>query len=411
MRFLLIHQNFPGQFRQLVPYLSQKGHEVVGICSHDRPLPPLAGVQVLRYREPKASAEGLSSSSQLWDNALSRAEAVAGLCAQLDAQGWRPNCIAAHSGWGESLALNTIWPQVPQILWPELWIRSEQMGLKPTGGSSVGKANDDIAHLGRNLLTRAGLSMASAWVLPTQHQANSLPHCFQNAQLHVIHEGIDAKTTATPDPSVHFEVRGMRIDRNVPTLTLVNRQLESLRGFDTFMRALPALQQRHNSLRVLIVGDNEPGYGPVHASGRPLREVMLQELQGQLDLDRIHFLGRIPHPHLIKLLQVSSVHVYLSAPFILGWSLLEAMACGCCVVGSEGAPVNEVIEHNVDGLLVPRTDPMALANAVDHLLRHPKDRAQLGQAARQRALLYDQRLTLPQLTELLERHGRRQHSP
>ena len=132
---------------------------------------------------------------------------------------------------------------------------------------------------------------------------------------------------------------------------------------------------------------------------------MLEELNGQLDMDRIHFLGRVPHPVLMALLQASWVHVYLSYPFVLGWSLLEAMACGCSVVGSLGMPVQEVIEHNVEGRLVPMDDPSTLAQEVLRLLSSPQDRARFGAAARKRALLYDQRLTLASLTSLIESHA------
>ena len=411
MRFLLIHQNFPGQFRQLVPFLSERGHELRAICSHGRPLPAIPSLTVLRYAEPQAAPAGLPSGSTLWHEALCRAEAVARLCRERDWEGWRPQAIAAHCGWGETLALKTIWPDVPQILWPELWMRPEHMGHGVDPELPPLPDNETLSQLGRNLLTQTALGMASAWVLPTEHQARSFPASLRDRKLRVIHEGIDAKQTARPNPNVHFEVRGQRIDRSVPTLTLVNRQLERLRGFDTFMRALPALQQRHPTLRVLIVGDNEAGYGPGHASGRPLREVMLQELDGQLDRERIHFLGRIPHPHLIQVLQASSVHVYLSYPFILGWSLLEAMACGCCIVGSEGPPVSEVIDHGREGLLVPQNNPDALVQRVDQLLGDPQLRAHLGRRARQRALLYDQRLMLPQLTALLEQEGSGSTSP
>ena len=128
---------------------------------------------------------------------------------------------------------------------------------------------------------------------------------------------------------------------------------------------------------------------------------MLKELEGRLDLDRIHFLGRIPHPQLMAVLQASWVHVYLSFPFILGWSLIEAMACGCCIVGSQGMPVAEVIQDGVEGILTPMNSPELLAEKVLQLLVEPEVRARLGRAARQRALLYDQRLTLNQFSELL----------
>ena len=134
----------------------------------------------------------------------------------------------------------------------------------------------------------------------------------------------------------------------------------------------------------------------------PLRQRMLQELAGQIDLDRIHFLGRVPHPTLMALLQASWVHVYLSYPFVLGWSLLEAMACGCCIVGSKGMPVEEAIEHNVEGRLIPMDKPDLLAKEVLQLLSKPESRARFGAAARRRALLYDQRLTLSAMTSLIE---------
>ena len=171
-----------------------------------------------------------------------------------------------------------------------------------------------------------------------------------------------------------------------------------------FMRALPIIQAQHPTVRVLIVGDNEGGYGGGHVSGRPLRQLMLEELDGQLDLDRIHFLGRIPHAYLIKLLQASWVHVYLSYPFILGWSLLEAMACGCCIVGSLGMPVEEVIHNGVDGVLVPMDDHQGLAQRVLFLLSNPHLREQLGLKARSSALAWDQR-HIATTTELVESGG------
>ena len=199
-----------------------------------------------------------------------------------------------------------------------------------------------------------------------------------------------------------FEVRGVRIDRTVPTITFVNRNLERLRGFDMFMRSLPLIQRQHPSVRVLIVGDNDSGYGGSNGDGVPLRQRMLQELEGQIDQERIHFLGRVPHPTLMALFQVSWVHVYLSYPFVLGWSLLEAMACGCCIVGSQGMPVEEAIEHNVEGRLVPMDQPELLAKEVLLLLSNSDSRTRFGRAARRRSLLYDQRLTLAEMTSLIE---------
>ena len=400
MRLLLIHQNFPGQFRQLAPHLEQRGHELVAIASHKRQI-ALKGL-VLRYEEPEG-LKGVSLGTQIWHEGLGRASLVAHLCKKLDEDGWRPDLILAHSGWGETLGLKEVWPTVPQILWPELWVRPEHGGygvdpLKPSPG-----LDSRLEQLGRNALTRTAMSGACSWVMPTTHQAQSLPAEFRDQRLHVIHEGIDTRL-ARPNPKVSFEVRGVPIDRTVPTITFVNRNLERLRGFDMFMRSLPLIQRQHTQVRVLIVGDNEAGYGGGGDHQQPLRQRMLEELNGQLDMSRIHFLGRVPHPVLMALLQASWVHVYLSYPFVLGWSLLEAMACGCSIVGSRGMPVEEVIDHNVEGYLVPMDDPRALAQEVLKMLASSDDRARFSAAARRRALLYDQRLTLADLTSLIEAH-------
>ena len=356
MRLLLVHQNFPGQFRQLAPHLESRGHELVAICSHQRPV-ALKG-RVLRYGEPEKLA-GVPLGTQLWHDGQQRSMAVAKLAQALAAEGWKPDRILGHSGWGETMGLSAIWPDVPQILWPELWVRPEHGGygvdpLKPNV-----TLESQLDQLGRNAMTRAALADASAWVMPTVHQANSLPKEFCDHRLHVIHEGIDTQL-AKPNPAVNFVLRGVTINRSVPTITLVNRNLERLRGFDVFMRALPAILARHPHVRVLIVGDNEPGYGG-EGGAMSLRERMLKELDGQLDLDRIHFLGRIPHPQLMAVLQASWVHVYFSFPFILSWSLIEAMACGCSIIGSEGMPVSEVIQDGVEGILIPMNDPLLLA--------------------------------------------------
>ena len=397
MRVLLIHQNFPGQFRQLAPFLQRAGHEVVAICSHGRP----TGIdcRTLRYQAPEA-LEGQPLSTLLAHEAMQRAPRVAKLCEQLLQEGWKPDCIAVHSGWGESLGLREVWPEVPQVIWPELWVRPEHGGHGHDPSLPPNALGLRLDQLGRNTLTRAALSQADAWVLPMQHQARSLPQDLQGDRLHVVHEGIDTQLAA-PNPEVSFQIRGITIDRSVPTLTFVNRNLERLRGFDLFMQALPTVMRQMPQLRVIIVGDNEKGYGGGHPSGRPLKQVMLESLQGQLDLERVHFLGRIPHPHLLGILQASWVHVYLSYPFILGWSLLEAMSCGCCIVGSRGMPVEEVISDGVEGVLVPMQDPERLAQRILALLQSPELRATFAARARARALQWDQALMLPKLEQII----------
>ena len=398
VRILLIHQNFPGQFRQLLPRLQQQGHDVRAICSHQRPLPD--EIQVHRYPEPDLAALQPSISGlEYWAEGLSRAPQVRCIASDWQQQGWSPHLILGHSGWGETLLLHQVWPAVPQVLWPELWVQASNFGvLEPPDGP--GMSSEQCADLfARNQLTRAALQHAAAWVLPTAHQAASFPSDLASKRLHVIHEGIDA-SIACPNPNVEYVVRGIAINRSTPTITFVNRNLERLRGFDQFMHSLPKILKQHSSVRVMIVGDNGAGYAGGQSDGPSLKQQMLAELGTQLDLERVHFLGRVPYPTLLALLQASWVHVYLSRPFILGWSLLEAMACGCCVVGSEGIHVSEAIQHGRNGMLVPFTRPDQLSRVILDLLANAALREQLSVQARQDALGWDHNVMWPKLSNL-----------
>ena len=401
MRVLLIHQNFPGQFRQLLPLLKADGHDLRAICSHHRPLPD--DILVQRYAEPDLSPLASFDAPGLpfWAEALSRAPQVAQLANQLRLEGWSPDLILGHSGWGETLLLKNVWPKVPIVIWPELWVQPKHAGIimSPSGfGPSLHQLAD---HTARNHLTSAALSSASAWVLPTQYQADSFPTNYQNERLHVIHEGINTRL-ASPRQDASYIVRGIKIDRTVPTITFVNRNLERLRGFDVFMRALPQILRANSKVRVLIIGDNGGGYAVGAEQGPPLKQRMLEELEGELDLERIHFLGRVPYEALLIILQASWVHIYLTKPFILGWSLLEAMSCGCTIVGSEGMPVAEVLRHGHNSLLVPIHSHEELARAVADLLANSSLRCLLGENARRDALKWDQKMMWPRFKGLFE---------
>ena len=273
MRLLLIHQNFPGQFRQLAPYLLQQGHELVAICSIGADPAADSHLEV----HPSRQNRGLNRfGASIWDEGLRRAEAVAfcvdGLQGRVEAR-----CVLAHSGWGETIALPEFLPDVPQVIWPELWVQPEHGEHCRPAQTLCGPCSK--VGSGRAPHPCVALDSAHSWILSTRHQANSLPPEFQGRRLHVVHEGID--TIACPNPSVSFGVRGVTIDRSVPTITFVNRNLERLRGFDMFMRALPKIQQAHRQVRVLIVGDNEPGY-PAIQLGVGRCGVMLEELQVSL---------------------------------------------------------------------------------------------------------------------------------
>ena len=379
VRLLLIHQNFPGQFRHLAAGLAQRGHELIGLGTTQGPELP-AGMLYGSYAEPEAATGCLDPELEA---AFGRAERVLHACQALEHEAGRPDAVILHSGWGEGLYLRDLWPDVPLVAYPELYGSPLLVGfgfdhdLGPMPADLPGRLRR------HNLLSLAALQDSDAVICPTQFQRDTFPTPLRE-RIEVIHEGVDLEAI-TPSPERCVDLgNGLILRSGDPVVTFCSRHLEPLRGFHTHMRALPALQHAHPEVRVLIVGENSTGYG--HASLHPdgHRGALLEELEGRLDLDRIHFLDRIPYSHLLALFQITAAHVYFTYPYALSWSCLEAMACGAAVVGSLSPPVQEAIRHGESGLLVEFNEPAQLAAALLELLQRPQLRARLGAGARRR---------------------------
>lgn len=379
VRLLLIHQNFPGQFRHLAAGLALRGHEVFGLGAIPSPDVP-AGVLYGSYTEPESSTSCLDPDLEA---AFIRAERVLQACQALEFEAGRPDVVILHSGWGEGLYLRDLWPDVPLVAYPELYGSPLLVGfgfdrdLGPMPAALPGRLRR------HNLLSLAALQDSDAVICPTQFQRDTFPTPLRE-RIEVIHEGVDLEAI-TPLPGRCVDLgHGLMLRAGDPVVTFCSRHLEPLRGFHTFMRALPALQRAHPEVRVLIVGENSTGYG--HASPHPdgHRGALLEELEGRLDLERIHFLDRIPYSHLLALFQITAAHVYFTYPYALSWSCLEAMACGAAVVGSISPPVQEAIRHGESGLLVEFNEPAQLAAALLELLQRPQLRERLGAGARRR---------------------------
>lgn len=379
MRLLLIHQNFPGQFRQLSRQLMERGHELIAVGRQsDRPL--LEGLTHGLYsiREPDEAFEGSDRQLEL---AMRRGEQVRQASLRLQDQGWIPDAVLFHSSWGEGLYLRDVWPQQRLVAYPELYGTPWVMGYGVDERLQEPPPELCAAMRHRNLLALAAIADSDALVAPTRHQRNTFP-LFLRERFEVIHEGIDVQTLA-PNPN-RYVVLGpdLALRRGDPVVSFCSRHLEPLRGLHTFLHALVTLQRRHPQVQVLIVGDHGRGYGPPSEHPQGHFGALLEELGDQLDLERIHVLGAISHEQLHAVFQVSAAHVYLTYPYALSWSLLEAMACGAPIVGSSGPPVNEVIRNGENGLLVGFNDADGLAQAVLRLLEDPALAARLGQEGR-----------------------------
>jgi glycosyltransferase involved in cell wall biosynthesis len=234
---------------------------------------------------------------------------------------------------------------------------------------------------GKNINNLVQAELADGWLSPTRWQADTFPARIRE-RITVAHDGIDT-ARLVPNPNAYVTLNGQRkLAVGDEVITFVNRNLEPYRGYHSFMRALPLLQQMRPNARVVIVGADGVSYGSAAPGGASWKSVFLDEVRDRLDMRRVHFVGMLPYKDFVSLLQVSMVHVYLTYPFVVSWSLLEAMSLGCAVVASDVAPVREFIEHDVNGRLTSFFDAQALAHAVAGLVESPADRARLGAAAR-----------------------------
>jgi glycosyltransferase involved in cell wall biosynthesis len=382
MRVLFVHQNFPGQYKHLAPALAaRRDCEVVALAINQQPVP--AGVKVVRYEPKRSSSQSVHPWVSDIETKVIRGEAAAETAAILDQKGFRPDVICAHPGWGESLFLKDVWPDARVLSFIEFYYNVE--------GSDFGfdKEFTDLSLASRCRLRMKNANqlltlMASDWaVSPTEFQRQTVPPLFQS-RMSVIHDGVDtAVVRPNPEETLKLEKAGVTLSRADEVITFINRNLEPYRGFHVFMRALPEIQKRRPNAWVLILGGDDVSYGAQPPKGQTYRQILLNEVGAKLDMSRIRFLGRVPYSSFLKLLQVSSAHVYLTYPFVLSWSMLEAMAAECLVIGSATAPVQEVIADGENGLLVDFFSPEAIADAIDRVLDDPDRMQPLRTRARQ----------------------------
>jgi len=406
MKILIVHQNFPGQFRHLIPKLVRDSrNEVVGFTMND--FQGHASLPVVRYQAAKGTAHDVHPWVAETETKVIRGDAAFRAALKLKAQGFEPDLMLAHPGWGESLFLKQVWPHAKLVIYCEFYYAQDgaDVGFDPEFTSQ--DPSDACRLRLKNVNNLLHFEMADAGISPTEWQKSTFPEPFRS-KIEVVHDGIDTDVLK-PDPDIWLTLGDRRLTREDPIITFVNRNLEPYRGYHVFMRALPAILKSQPKARVVIVGGDGVSYGAKPPDGKTWKQVFLDEVKSDLDLSRVHFLGRIPYPHFVSLLQLSTVHVYLTYPFVLSWSLLEAMSCGCAIVASDTKPLHEAISHEQTGILTPFFDTAALAQQVISLLQDPQKRARLGLAARAAAIeRYDlNTVCLPKLQAMVQRYRKR----
>jgi hypothetical protein len=381
VRFLFVHQNFPGQFLHIVRHLVDAGeHEVLFIGEPSQNQIP--GVRVVPYLRPTLDVAETHASARELDNGMRRAEAVFRAAWGLRHLGYEPDIIIGHHGWGEMLNLPDVWPNAPILGYFEFFYRHDggDVGFDPEFPADV----FDFGRIrAKNALNLLALNLGQQGQSPTHWQKSTYP-AWARPQINLLWEGVNTDL-CSPDPTARrraLTIGGMTIKPTDKLVTYVSRDLEPYRGFHSMMRALPHLLRARPDLKVVMIGGNGVSYGGAPASGLTWKETLLREVGDRIDLNRVVFPGRVSYDTYRAVVRRSDAHVYLTYPFVASWSLREALAMGAPVLGSDTVSVREFITDGQNGLLVPFLEPQRIAERILALLEDRHLTGTLRAAAR-----------------------------
>jgi glycosyltransferase involved in cell wall biosynthesis len=405
MRILFVHCNFPAQFKYLAAHYAASGAHDVRFLAQNKEwtAQPIDGVQLERYslgRDPQGQL--CHPYLRRYEAAVLHGQAALRQALQLRQQGFVPDLIVGHSGFGNTLYLKEVWPKARFVGYFEWYYR--------TSGSDVNYGEDTPPSPDTCLRVHTynspivmDLAQADGALCPTQWQASQFPEALR-ARLSVVFDGIDTqRLQPAPERQTQpLQLRDLTIEADVPLVTYVTRGFEPYRGWPQVAEGLALLLQRNPRVQVLLVGSDEVAYGVPRSDGKSWYSWALE--QWPMDPGRVHRLPALQYDEYLQVLQRSWVHVYWTVPFILSWSLMESLASGCTLVASDTPPVREVIESGQQGLLVPFFDPEGLAAQVDALLADAPERRRLGAAARQRIVAggYDRQQCLQRQLAVIE---------
>ncbi|WP_299152895.1 glycosyltransferase family 4 protein [uncultured Tateyamaria sp.] len=382
MKLLFVHQNMPGQYRELIQWLGAQGtHEIVFLTQRAK-APTFKGVRSVVYKTHHKADEKAYGLSRTWENAAGNGFGAVTALRTLVADGFTPDIVIGHVGWGEMTFFREVLPDTPIIGFFE-YFYSVHGG--PVGFDPASPVSDHAPYLmhGHNVVPLMNIEVVDVAHSPTMWQRNRFPASFHD-KIYVCHDGIRTdKLKPNKTASVSLGRVGRPLTAQDEVVTFMARNLETTRGYHQFMRAVPYIQKARPDARILVIGGNDASYGGKSKHPGGLRGEMEAEVGHLIDWDRLHFLGQVPYESYKQVIQISTCHIYLTMPFVLSWSLLESMAMGAVIVASDVAPVREAMAHNETGLLVDFFDPEALAAQVVEVLASPKSFAHIGHAARQ----------------------------
>ena len=380
MRVLFLHSNFPAQYRHVAVTLAkEKNNQVVfGTKNRDVSLPGIYKAIFEPSRNPHPTTHHYV---RPLESAVLHGQAVFKLTEKLKAQGFVPDVICGHSGWGPTLFVKDAFPDTPLICYFE-WFYHAQ-GSDADFDPAEPLNFDDIARIRiKNAPILIDLYTCDFGLSPTYWQKSQFPKEFHSKIL-VLHDGVDTEYFK-PNPGARLVLPNLDLSHVDELVTYVARGMEPYRGFPQFIEAIAYVQERRPNCHVVIVGADRVCYGKSLPDGSSYKDLMLKKVR--LDNERVHFTGALPYGQYLQVIQASSVHVYLTRPFVLSWSMIEAMSTGCLIVGSDTAPVTEIIRDGENGLLVDFFEPKKIADRIDEVLEHPTRMAEIRAKARETVL-------------------------
>lgn len=379
MNILFLHPNFPAQYVYLANFFGQSPQNRVVFITKEENGNRLHGVQTVLYQPARKITEGIHRYVAPMEEAVLDGQAVCRAIVSLKQQGFEPDVIIGHTGWGSTLFIKDLYPDTPLIGYFEWFYRSQ--------GSDVGYWKDECVEMNDKLRIRSmnahhllNLEACDARYCPTYWQRSQFPKEYQK-EMHVFHEGIDTRfCSPLRGAKLVLSRIGLNLAEASEIITYVSRGMEPYRGFPQFMDAIRILLAKRPDCHVVIVGNDGTFYGPPPAPGKTYKALEIEK--GGFDSKRVHFTGHLNRMEYLQVLQASTVHVYLTRPFVLSWSMLEAMSAGVCLVASDTPPVKEVVEDNINGLLVNFRLPEHIAFRIEEALEDAALQARLGIQAR-----------------------------
>ena len=411
MHVLYVHQNFPAQFGHIARHLVQNLGWQCSFVSQT-PAGNMAGINKIQYRTTGGATTHNHFCSRTFENTVWHCEGVyRAMRAHPEIQ---PDLIVGHSGFGSTLFLREIYPTVPIINFFEYYYRAHDPDSDMDFRRDLGWPLGEMKYLRsrcRNAMILLDLQNCQAAYVPTQFQRSRFPEEYQ-LKLRAIFDGIDRSVyhgydeSLRPPPSSRTmrQIGGVSVGPSTRIVTYVSRGFESMRGFDIFMRAAKVIAERFPDVIFFVVGSEKMSYGGDEEHIKPYKTFKEWTLaQQQYDLSKFVFIPNLDQAALGRLMATTDLHIYLTVPFVLSWSMMDALSCGAVVLGSATSPVKEMIRHGENGLLADFFNPEDFADKAVEVLKDPAAVRPLGRAAEKMIIeRYSLEVVVPEMVELYE---------